>query len=176
MRFIKYVFDRIFAALAWFAICLLGIITLLIFADVFCRYCLNFSIAWADEVSLVLLVWYVFIALAIGVRKRTHVSIDLLSLIIPSRMVDKVAQKIVSTLTFCFGGCLIYFGIVLIKIGSYSTLASFDCPSYVEYLFIPLSGALVMYSALINASVDRNAEIEGDYLDHVFMNRADRNV
>ena len=39
MRIIKYLLDRVFAALTWFAFLLLAVMTVLIFADVFCRYC-----------------------------------------------------------------------------------------------------------------------------------------
>lgn len=176
MRLIKFVFDRLFAALTWFALSLLVIMAILIFANVFCRYLLHFSIAWAEEVSLIFLIWFVFIALAIGVRKKIHISIDFLSFFLPKKFLDNVVQRIVDLLTVCFGGLLIYFGIELIKIGSYSTLASMDIPSYVEYVFIPVSGGLVMYSALIDCFRNKSAEPEEDYLDTVFMKKVERHV
>ena len=176
MRIIKYILDRVFATLTWFAFLLLSVMTLLIFSDVFCRYVLNFSIAWADEVSLIFLVWFVFIALAIGVRKRVHVTIDLLSVVIPVKWVGRFADRLDLFLTFIFGGLLIYFGWVLILIGADSTLASFDLPSYLEYIFIPLSGVLVMYSALVHW-FERGSDLpKEDYLDTVFLKKADRNV
>lgn len=176
MRIIKFIFDRVFAALTWFALVLLGIMTALIFADVFCRYVLHFSIAWADEITLIFLVWYVFIALAIGVRRHVHTSIDLLSLLCHNRALDLAARRFVSLLVFIFGGLLIYFGMQLIEIGSFSTLSSVDIPSYWEYVFIPVSGALVMYSALVDLFRRASAEPEEDYLDRKFMNKVTRNV
>ena len=176
MRFIKFVFDRLFAALTWFALTLLVIMAILIFANVFCRYILHFSIAWAEEVSLILLIWFVFIALAIGVRKNIHISIDFLSFFLPKRFLDTVVQRVVDFLTLCFGGVLIYFGIQLIKIGAFSTLASMDVPSYVEYIFIPVSGGLVMYSALVEFFRNKSLEREEDYLDTVFMNKVEPHV
>jgi len=176
MRLIKYVFDRVFAALTWFALLLLGVMTALIFADVFCRYLLHFSIAWADEICLIFLVWYVFIALAIGVRRKAHTSIDLISMIFHSPALDRLLQRFVSLLVFAFGGLLIYFGLELIKIGAFSTLASVDIPSSVEYLFIPVSGALVMYTAVTDAFRGRTDPPEVDFLDTIFMNKVHRNV
>ena len=176
MRIIKFAMDRVFAALTWFALVLLGIMTILIFADVFCRYILHFSIAWADEITLILMIWYVFIALAVAVRRKVHTSIDLLVMIFHAKWVDRVSQRFVSTLVFIFGGLLIYFGMELIKIGTYSTLASLDIPSYVEYVFIPVSGLLVMYSALIDVFRSPSAEPEVDYLDSIFLNKVGRNV
>ena len=171
MKAIKLVFDRIFAALTWLALALLAAMAVLIFADVICRYFLHFSIAWADEFALILLVWFVFIALAVGVRKRIHISIDFLSFFLPRKVVEGVMQRVVDVLTFCFGSVLVYFGIELIRIGSYSTLSSVDLPTWIEYLFIPVSGVLVMYSAVADFLQSRSAQPESDYLDGIFLGK-----
>lgn len=171
MRLIQLVFDRIFAALTWIAMALLVLMTVLIFADVICRYFLHFSIAWAGEVSLIFLVWFVFIALAVGVRKRVHISIDFLSYFLPKAVVEGVVQRLVDVLTIGFGCVLVYFGIELIQIGSYSTLSSIDLPTWIEYLFIPVSGVLVVYSAAMDLLRSRSAPPEPDYLDGIFMGR-----
>jgi C4-dicarboxylate transporter DctQ subunit len=177
MRFIKHAFDWVFLALTWFALFLLGVMTALIFADVFCRYVLHFSIAWADEICLIFLVWYVFIALAIGVRRKVHSSIDLLTICFKSKRLDRYAKLFVDFLTFVFGALLVDFGLALIQIGSFSTLASVDLPSYWEYVFIPVSGVLVMYTAAIDFFRDQSADPKADLLDTVFMTtKADRNV
>ena len=176
MRFIKLLFDWVFLALAWFALLLLVCMTALIFADVFCRYLLHFSIAWADEITLIFLVWYVFIALAIGVRKGVHTSINLIKILVPNKYLDWTATRLVDLLTILFGGLLVYFGKELIEIGTYSTLASIDLPSYWEYIFIPISGVLVMYSALVRMFQGKSAEHQVDLLDTIFMNKADHNV
>jgi TRAP-type C4-dicarboxylate transport system permease small subunit len=176
MRRVRFVFDRIFLALTWFALSILVAMTVITFSNVFCRYILHFSIAWADEISLDLLVWFVFIALAIGVRKRIHFSIDFLVYFLPRKFLDNTARRFVDSLTFGFGGLLIYFGIVLIKIGSFSTLASINIPSYMEYLFVPVSGALVLYSALDDFIRKSSDAPEEDLLDTVFIGKAERHV
>ena len=176
MKFINRFFDWIYLALAWFAMFLLVCMTALIFADVFCRYLLHFSIAWADEITLIFLIWYVFIALAIGVRKNVHTSINLIMILFPNKRLDWFATHFASFLTIIFGGLLVYFGKELIEIGTYSTLASIDLPSYWEYVFIPVSGVLVVYSGLIRLFTRQETVPETDVLDLVFMPKADRNV
>jgi TRAP-type C4-dicarboxylate transport system permease small subunit len=173
MRLIRLAFDKIFLALTWFAFALLVAMSLITFSNVFCRYVLQFSIAWADEISLVLLVWFVFIALAIGVRKKIHFAIDFLVYWLPKKFLDSVARRFVDFLTFGFGGVLIYFGIELIKIGSFSTLASVNLPSYFEYAFVPVSGALVLFSAFDDfVRSAASAEEKTDILDTVFLGKA----
>jgi TRAP-type C4-dicarboxylate transport system permease small subunit len=177
MRILKYIMDRVFAVLTWFALALLVAMTLIIFCNVFCRYVLNFSLAWADEMSLILLIWFVFISLAIGVRMKYMVAIDMINALCPSwKTLDRVATHVVNFLTFAFGIMLIYFGWELIKIGSFSTLASFDVPTYWEYVFIPVSGVLVMYSALIHLFRSASALPEEDYLDKIFLKKAETHV
>lgn len=177
MRIVTYLMDRVFAGLTWFGFLLLACMTLLTFTNVFCRYVLDFSIAWADEVTLILLIWFVFIALAIGVRMRRMATIDLLAICFPHQhRLHRVATHVVSLLTLAFGAMLIDFGWELIKIGSFSTLASFDLPSYLEYVFIPVSGVLVMYSALVHLFSRGSTPEEDDYLTRVFSPKADHHV
>lgn len=42
--------------------------------NVFCRFCLKFSLSWADELSLSLLVWLTFLGAAVAVREGLHYS------------------------------------------------------------------------------------------------------
>lgn len=50
----------------------LGLMTLVIAANVFFRFVLNQSIPWADELAMILLVWLTFLGAAVAVRERTH--------------------------------------------------------------------------------------------------------
>jgi TRAP-type transport system small permease protein len=168
MNPIKYVFDRIFAGLTWFACIILIIQTLLTFSNVFCRYLLNFSIYWADEVSLVLLIWFTFIALAIGVRKKVHVAIEFIMDAIKIESVQKIVPRTVDFLVFILGAVFVYFGIKLCIEGTYSTLAATNFPSTADYIFIPVGGFLTMYAAAEDFFQTNKGT---DYLDVVFMGK-----
>ena len=173
MNPIKYVFDRIFAVLTWAAFAMLVVMTVLIFVDVFCRYLLGFSIFWADEVSLILMIWFTFIALAVGVRKKNHIAIDFILNALPDKVQTKIVARVVDTFTFIFGVIFVYFGIELCKIGTYSTLAATDLPSYTEYVFIPVSGLLVIYTSIENFIQRSNGP---EYLDSIFLVKGDKNA
>jgi len=173
MNAIKFVFDRIFAVLTWAAVVMLVVMTVLIFTDVFCRYVLGFSIFWADEVSLILMIWFTFIALAIGVRKRIHIAIDFVLSVLPVKIQTQVVARVVDVFTFIFGVIFVYFGIELCKIGTYSTLAATDLPSYTEYIFIPVSGVLVMYTSIENF-LQRSKGPE--YLDTIFLENRNKHA
>ena len=173
MNAIKFVFDRIFAALTWAAVVMLVIMTVLIFTDVFCRYVLGFSIFWADEVSLILMIWFTFIALAIGVRKKIHIAIDFVLSVLPAKIQTQIVARVVDVFTFIFGVIFVYFGIELCKIGTYSTLAAMDLSSYIEYIIILVSGLLVMYTSIENF-IQRSKGPE--YLDTIFLGKLDKHA
>jgi C4-dicarboxylate transporter DctQ subunit len=51
----------------------------LLFANVVLRYVFLAPIGWAEELSLYLIVWIVFIGASVAVRTRGHIAIDLLA-------------------------------------------------------------------------------------------------
>ncbi|MHC4677773.1 MAG: TRAP transporter small permease [Planctomycetota bacterium] len=47
--------------------------------NVFCRFILQFSLSWADEVAQILLVWLTFLGAAIGIREKSHYAFEYLA-------------------------------------------------------------------------------------------------
>jgi len=56
----------------------MGIMTVLVVTQVFFRYVLSNSIDWADEMSRLMFVWSMFLAIPHGVKAGVHVGIDIL--------------------------------------------------------------------------------------------------
>ena len=59
----------------WFACAVLMVMTAIIGWQVFARYVLNASPAWAEQAALLLMIWYVLFAAAAGVREGFHIRI-----------------------------------------------------------------------------------------------------
>jgi TRAP-type C4-dicarboxylate transport system permease small subunit len=60
-------------------VAVLAAMALIVAANVFCRFVLNFSIYWGDEAAQALLVWLTFLGAAVAVRERAHYAFDSLS-------------------------------------------------------------------------------------------------
>lgn len=60
----------------------LAFTSLLLFANVFLRYVFLAPLNWAEELTLYLMVWIVFVGGSIAVRTRGHIAIDLLPLVL----------------------------------------------------------------------------------------------
>ena len=55
-------FERVLVKLnRWLLIIMAGVMVVLVFLNVVCRYIFNFSIIWAEEVSQYLMVWVAFL-------------------------------------------------------------------------------------------------------------------
>jgi len=61
---------------------LLGVVAVMVAvvsAQVVARYGFNTGIGWADEVARLAFVWCVFLGMAVAVRARAHIGLDLLT-------------------------------------------------------------------------------------------------
>jgi len=78
----------------------------IVFVNVFCRFVLQFSLSWADELAQVLLVWLTFLGAGAAMRDRLHYAFDYLVRALPEK-----GRRIVKT-----GGhllCLAMTGLLL---------------------------------------------------------------
>jgi TRAP-type C4-dicarboxylate transport system permease small subunit len=79
-------------------------------AQVGLRYVLNQSFDWADELSRLLFVWSIFLAIPLGIKRGAHVSIELLTEWLPAdvrqrlfRMVSLLAMALMAVVAWQAG-------------------------------------------------------------------------
>ena len=149
MKFFTAVFRFIHLTLVAFAKLLLPAMVVLIFANVFMRYVLNSGIPWSEEVSIVIVVWFTFISLALGVKHRLHISLCLLPDRISPRT-DFVLAKITDLATLFVGFIMVRYGWILVQFTSRSILPATEFPASVMYFPLVLSGILVTYEGFMN--------------------------
>ena len=150
MKAVKKIFNGIFVFMTYFAIVQLLAMTLIVSTQVFCRYVLNFSISWVEEVALILMVWFSLIAMAIGVKKKLHFSIVLFTSKLSERVLNNVIRRITDVCCILFSFVLIYYGYLLMINGLMSTLPATGLPTSVEYIFAPISGVLIAYDSIMD--------------------------
>ncbi len=139
-------FDRLFAlALILAQILLVGMVVL-ITANVVMRYVFNSGIFWAEEVSLVMAVWFSFIAMALGVRKNLHISIHLFR--DPPVWLDKALTILKGIAELLVGYVLLRYGAILVQFTSRSIMPATELPSSVLYVILPFAAVLIIYEAV----------------------------
>ena len=142
------------------------VIVVLVTTQVILRKFFSSSLVWSEEVSLLLVVWMAFIAMAIGVAENLHISISLFFDKFPKFMQGWLI-RINHVLVAIVGIIFIYYGSILAYYTRNSTLPTTKWPSLILYLMIPVSGIYILYFSitklyrnLANRSEAEKGEIE----------------
>lgn len=130
----------------YFLMMVLPIMTLLASAQIVFRYFLNFPLGWTEEVLRYLFIWLVYISISLGVKKRKHIKVDLILLLLPKK--GKFIMSIFSNIMFILFAILIsYYGYksvfrLLFVYPQHS--ASIELPLWIPYLSVPFGLTLTV--------------------------------
>ena len=69
----------------WLVIALMGVMAVLVFANVVSRYSFNHSIIWVEELTRYMMVWVGFIGSGLVLRFGAHVAVDVFQDLLPAR-------------------------------------------------------------------------------------------
>lgn len=116
------------------------------------RYCFNTGIGWAEEVPRLLVTLFTFLACAMGVRDKTHMSVGM---IYNKFKKDGKMQKFLDVFeNVCILVCglfmLYYGGLRCIKMmGLSGRLPMTGLRTWWQFLPIPLSGFLISFDSIL---------------------------
>lgn len=127
----------------WFAGAGLLVMTLIISWQVFARYVLNASPAWAEQVSLLLMIWYVLLAAAAGVREGFHIRISVVEGAVSPRL-RRYMQLFAHAVVGLFGVAMAIWGTELIVATWGHVIPTLGLPRAVAYMPFPIAGALIL--------------------------------
>ncbi|MGB3722306.1 MAG: TRAP transporter small permease [Pacificimonas sp.] len=120
----------------------LVVMTAIISWQVFGRFVLNSSPSWSEQASLILMIWYVFLAAAAGVRERFHIRITVLENIASPRVAHAV-KMLVHVIVIACGLILLIWGAMLVWEVRGITVPALGISRGFAYLPIPVSGLLM---------------------------------
>ncbi|MGQ0590203.1 MAG: TRAP transporter small permease [Sphingosinicella sp.] len=112
--------------------------------QVFGRYVLNSSPSWAEQAALTLMIWFVFLAAAAGVREGFHIRI----LAVQSAVSPRLRGRLRLLAHLVVGGCgvalAIWGGELVARTWSH-VIPTLGLPRGVAYLPLPVSGLLIVF-------------------------------
>ncbi|GMQ59886.1 hypothetical protein AN1V17_42860 [Vallitalea sediminicola] len=149
MKIVIKVFNGFHNLVVTVAKILLLLMTIITCVQVFCRYVLKFSIGWSEEVPLIFMVWFGFISMAIGVKNKLHISIQVFYNLFPPKF-QKIVDKFVDLVILLFGFIMIYYGGKLSSIMMTSTYPATKMPTGYLYMVIPISGILITFDSIMS--------------------------
>lgn len=118
-------------------------VSLLVFGNVVSRYGFSYTPIWSEELSRFLVVWSIFIGVAIGVRKNQHIGVDAIIRFLPHKL--KLASEVLLNLIgVVVIGILVYTSIDFIKeTMEYEQLSpAMRIPMYIPYIAMPVGLSL----------------------------------
>jgi TRAP-type C4-dicarboxylate transport system permease small subunit len=134
------------AALWVSAVCLVAM-TAAVTWQVFGRFVLDSSPSWTEPVSLLLMLYFILLAAAVGVRERFHLGLDLLRYVASPR-VNKVLDVLNFSIVGAFGVAMVWFGGQLM-IGTWGTrVPVLGTPEGLNHLPMVLAGVLIVLFSL----------------------------
>ncbi len=121
---------------------LLGLMTMITFANVVARYVFNSNILWALEVTVFLFAWLVLLGVSYGVHKTFHIGVDVVVSALPSGV-----RKVVTLIAVA--ACLA-FSLLLLK-GSWDYWYAFVTKrAFLETNDVPMPSFLQFFAVWLN--------------------------
>ena len=130
------------------AISCLGLLTLvaLLGWQVFARYVLGSSPAWSEQAALVVMIGFIALAAAAGVREGFHIGMTMAVDALPARA-QQIAQIGANLVIAAFGGLLGVQGGALAQEMWSHTIPSLGLPRGAAYIPLAISGWLMLFFA-----------------------------
>ncbi len=121
---------------------LLGLMTVITFANVIARYVFNSNILWALEVTVFLFAWLVLLGMSYGVKKSMHLGVDV--------VINAVSPGVRKTLAVVSVVCCIACSALLLK-GSWDYWFPFaSTRAFYETEDVPMPDFLQFFSGWLN--------------------------
>jgi TRAP-type transport system small permease protein len=162
LKFIKKVGLFIDSVFENFTLLALIALIFVVTTQVFTRKLFNFVFFWSEEVTLLLLAWFAFMAIAIGVREYIHLGIDSFTNLFGKKF-NKFWDKVIDLSLFAFGVYLVVQGWEFTVLMLDSTLPATKLPSSVTYAAMPITGVMICAYALLqlfNIKTTRHKDVE----------------
>ena len=128
----------------------LVLMTAIVGWQVFGRYVLNSTPSWSEEAALTLMIWFVSLAAAAGVRQGFHIRIVAVEDAVPAG-VRKAMQLASNLVVAACGLAMLVWGGELVVLTWDHVIPSLGISRGLAYLGLPISGALMALYAVERA-------------------------
>lgn len=130
---------------------LLLAMTVVMMMEVIARFVFQSSFQWSVELARYLFVWFIFISASYAITQNTHIRIDGLINLLPSK-IRPYLKLIGSILWVLFSLFVAYIGIIysIDALGSNQTSTVMRIPMGIVYLAIPVGYALMALRLLLH--------------------------
>lgn len=138
------ILDKIVDYLVGFLMILLVIIG---GAQVFSRYILNYSLTWSEELSRYILVWLVFMAIGVGLRRKAHIGMNVIVAGCPAG-IQRWFELFSCIVAIVFGAVIAFYSYQLVQAAMFQTTAALGIPIRLIYYGMVFGGFYIVIIGL----------------------------
>ncbi|WP_100408228.1 TRAP transporter small permease [Bacillus solitudinis] len=154
MKTLKKIALTIDSVFEWICLIALTSMTLIVTMQVITRKLFSFVFFWSEEVTLLLMVWFAFMGIAIGFREKFHIAMDALTNLFGERF-NKIWDKVIAICILGFGFYLIVNGWRFTLEQLNTTLPATGWTNSLYYVVMPITGVMIcVYSILELLGID----------------------
>lgn len=136
------------------AIIAIGLVMLVVaWAHVFCRYVLNDSLTWSEELLKILLVWFCLLSTTVISVQREHVSIVVFKQMMPLK-VNHTLTFIAQVLMLVASVIVLFIGIDFVMVAGSRMTPALRIPYRYTYSAIPVAFAILSLYEFRNTVAD----------------------
>lgn len=135
--------DKLCKAILWLSGAGLFLMTMAVAWQVWGRFVLNNSPVWTEPTSLLLMLWFILLAAAVGVRQRFHLSLDLFRMLMPP-MVKLVLDVLSFIAVGLFGAGMAWYTRDLIAQTWPVSTPGLGVPQGLSYVPVSLAGGMIV--------------------------------
>ena len=143
-------FNLVHIALVYVAKLMMVAMVLIIFVNVVLRYVFNSGLMWSEEVALLLAVWFIFIAMSLGVKQNLHINISLFPESRQPRWLRKALGVLKSAAVLAVAITMLVHGWKLVGFTMQSIMPATQWPAGLLYAILPVSAVIMIYESLMD--------------------------
>ena len=121
--------------------------SIIVAVQVFCRYVLNHSLFWSEELARYLLVWLTFLGASVAYYRNVHPGIDMIYARMPIS-IQKITAITVHLVSLTLFGIMIIFGAKFSYFVRLQISPALYLPKWLIFTIIPISGLILMLHGL----------------------------
>ena len=163
--------DRTDSAADLVLVVLCGAMVVIVLAAVFCRYVLNHSLVWSDEVVRYLFVWFTLLGAAIALRDREHIRVEYFVELLPAGP-RRVVELVMLLGVLLFYLAMLVLGLMWVYETRGTSTSALKWPlNWFFYAALPVSAVLGSWYSLrrlkrgeyseLDATADESGQLTG---------------
>ncbi len=140
---IRSVLDLSEKLISYLAMIFLVVMIIIVSTTVITRYTINFTFRWSDEVALMMMIWFGFLGMALGVKQSVHLSIEFFMSLFPEKY-QSFIYRIENILVGLFGWYLLRFGWQLFSRFKTTVLPATQWSRGLLFIPLPIAGFFIL--------------------------------